>query len=616
MSLYDELDFERFRRDLDNVGIVSVVESYNIPLKRRGINHFAICPFHEEKTGSFALSPSKNMYKCFGCQAGGDILSFVMAYEKLDFTDAVRILAQRFGLHEPRTVVGEGKKGRKKKLEEMINFATDWFANNLWKRDDAKFAREYLRNRGFVDGALRVWKIGFAPDSWDDLLRAFQRKGYGSEDLELSGLFAKTETRQDGFYDRFRNRIIFPIKDVLDRCVGFGGRSLEKDNPIKYLNSPQSLLYDKGKILYCLNNARYASINKENTVVIVEGYTDALMAQQYDLRNTVALCGVALTQHHAIALRKLFGNAVVALDPDESGEKAAIKSAMTLMNTGVSVRVLKLPGKDLDEVLLEEGVDNVRQRISSAVPLYEFELEKVLRGRNTEKMFADEKKLVLKELVPFLSYTDGITQCRLYLEETAKRLGVDYRIALAAFSEFKKSRPVVVSPFGSERAEFEALALMLRTGYSDLLRENLSPDNFSDQTRKALFSYLASNGKRLFESSDMLPDSSVFDELFFKPQDVMEYCKKNNVSVREPELYALVSKLQCFSVNELYPEHVLYWLQKAEAEKSLGMLEQSALAAQSRGDTAGVLKAFGDYVEAYKKFSAPFQSPSNKGRQG
>ncbi len=619
MPRYDEGELERFKRQLGEVGIVRLLESYEIPLKKKGINHFAICPFHEEKTGSFSVSDSRQMYYCFGCHAGGDVIKFVMDYEKAEFPDAVRILAQRFNLPEPRTMGADevGRVGTKKKLEEIIGYATDWFVENLWRRPCGEEARKYLFGRGFTEETLRARKIGCAPATWDAFLAAARPRGYSTEELEQAGLLTRKQ-EGPGFYDRFRNRVIFPLQDAFGRYVGFAGRTLDKDNDIKYLNSPQTTMYDKGKILYCLNLARLESIKKVNMVVVVEGYTDALMAQQHGLHNTVALCGVSLTQHHAIALRKLFDNAVVALDPDEAGDNAAMKSAMTLMNAGVSVRLLRLPSKDLDEVLLEEGVDKVRERVSSAIPLYEFEIEKVLRGKEIAKMIPDEKKIVLKELMPFLSYCDGITQCRLYIEETAKKLGIDYKVALAAYSEYKKPREGIrKSPFASERAEFEALALMLRTPYANFLKEHLTPEHFTDESRRALFHYLSSNGgSRLFEASEMLPDSSLFDSMHFKPADALEFCRKNSIPVNEHGLYALVSRLQSFSASNLHPDSVLFHLKKHDSVKRLGELEQCALAAQARGDSAGVVDAFNQYVAEYVKFKAPCPAPSDKAPQG
>jgi len=326
--------------------IVEVVSSY-LPLKRAGKDHKACCPFHQEKTPSFYVSPSKQIFKCFGCGKGGSVFQFVMARENMTFPEAVRLLAERAGItvQEPQQRPDDAGDGiDRPRVFKAVAWATRTFEKFLADQVTGRPAREYLERRGFTAATIERFRLGFAPDSWDALLKAACDRGGDLALLEVAGLAVPRKEGQ-GFYDRFRNRVIFPIFDALNRPIAFGGRTLG-DDPAKYMNSPDTPIFNKSFNLYGLTEARDA-MTESRQAIVVEGYTDCLMAHQVGVANVVATLGTSLTTGHVRLLRRYVDEVALIFDGDLAGRNAADRALSVFLAEELGVRIVTLPeGQD------------------------------------------------------------------------------------------------------------------------------------------------------------------------------------------------------------------------------------------------------------------------------
>ena len=334
-------------------------------LKKIGGRYRGLCPFHSEKTPSFHVDPGKQLFYCFGCGTGGDVFKFLMLFEKVDFPEALRILARRYGIPEPeRNVAGSSEKQALLKLHRA---ALEFFRENLRKGSGADAARRYAQDRGLSAETIDSFQIGFAPARWDGLKAHLLRAGFPERQLLAAGVLVKAEN-SDRSYDRFRNRLIFPIHSLREECIGFGGRILAEGEP-KYLNSPETLLFHKGEVLYGLNRTA-EEIRKREEAILVEGYLDFLSLYQAGFRNLAAALGTGFSANHARLLGRFARRAIVNFDPDSAGQSATRRSLDVLLESGFEVRVLRLPGgKDPDRFVREEGAEAYR-RLSENAPCY------------------------------------------------------------------------------------------------------------------------------------------------------------------------------------------------------------------------------------------------------
>lgn len=370
--------------------IVRIVEGY-VPLKKKGANWMACCPFHQEKTPSFGVNPGKGMFKCFGCGKGGNVFTFVMEMEGVSFPEAIRIVADRAGMMLPEPVddknyqkTKEKREADKKLADEIIALNTlaleFWEAELAGKTKDAKAARKYLEDRGISDDIQKTFRIGYAPDSWDSTLNLLKKSGATEKLIEQSGLVSVNEEKKRT-YDRFRGRIIFPVLDVEGRPVAFGGRIIDKGEP-KYLNSPETAAYIKGNNLYGLFQNKEA-IRKKKFAILVEGYLDLIALCQAGITNCVATLGTACTEAQAKLLGRFARKVVVNYDGDEAGVKAARRAIETLLAEDFETKVLVLPlGADPDDFIRTQGVESYNQLRGKATPFLEFTLDNSIRDRN------------------------------------------------------------------------------------------------------------------------------------------------------------------------------------------------------------------------------------------
>src|SRR5215212_8562559 len=373
------------RRQAD---IVRVIQDY-VSLKKKGANWMACCPFHQEKTPSFSVNPAKDIFFCFGCQKGGSVFSFVMEIERVSFPEAVKIVAEKANVSLPVMVEGQKFEARRKEADEIIelnSWALEWWETQLEQDNlEARAARKYLEGRQISDETRKAFRLGYAPDSWDALSLHLKKRGATLQQIERSGLVVKKDA--GGFYDRFRGRLIFPVTDAQGRAVAFGGRTLEPGGEPKYLNSPETAAYTKGRHLFGLNLTR-DEIRRRKFAILVEGYLDLIIPYQFGVRNLVASLGTALTSEQAKLLGRFARKVVVNYDGDSAGVKAAKRAIETLLAEDFEAKVLVLPdGADPDEFIRTHGAEAYHERrgemvlsIPESVKLKSIEEYKKQRG--------------------------------------------------------------------------------------------------------------------------------------------------------------------------------------------------------------------------------------------
>ena len=341
--------------------IIDVISGY-VKLKRQGATYFGLCPFHNEKSPSFSVTPGKQMYYCFGCGEGGNVYSFIMKYENYTFLEAVKMLADRAGIQLPETEYTEEEK-RKADLKAAllgINKQAALYFHHLLKSEKGKTGLDYFSFRGLDHETIVRFGLGYSNKTSDDLYRYFKQQNYSDELLKETGLFAFSEK---GTYDKFWNRVMFPILDINNRVIGFGGRVMGEGEP-KYLNSPETKIFEKSRNLYGMNFAR---ISRKPYILICEGYMDVIALHRAGFTNAVAALGTAFTQQHAMLIKRYVKEAVLTFDSDGAGQKAALRAIPILKSVGIAVKVLDMkPYKDPDEFIRNLGAEEYQKRIDNA----------------------------------------------------------------------------------------------------------------------------------------------------------------------------------------------------------------------------------------------------------
>lgn len=401
----------------NRVDIVEIISRY-IPLKKAGRNYKAPCPFHHEKTPSFVVSPDKQIYHCFGCGAGGNVFSFLMKHEGLEFPEAVEMLAEKAGVKLPRYAGrGDETSSLARQIYDANELAAQFFQATLGGN---KAAQEYLRSRGIGDETLKKFRVGYAPDGWDGLLQFLKKKGVAEAVAEKAGLVIAND--RGGHYDRFRKRITFPILDVKDRILGFGGRVLDASLP-KYVNSPETPIYSKGKHFYGLNVSK-DNIRKTGHALIVEGYLDFIIPYQAGVQNIVATLGTALTVDQARLLKRYAPTVVMVYDPDEAGEAASIRNMDLFISEDIAVYVAELPpGYDPDNYIKKFGSEQFGGLIKKAKNLFDYKLDKLASKFSIKS--AHGKAAIAGEMLPTVSRINNAVLRSDFIKKLSERLSVD-----------------------------------------------------------------------------------------------------------------------------------------------------------------------------------------------
>ena len=425
--------------------IVRLVSDY-VPLKPGGTRLKGLCPFHNEKTPSFSVDPQLQLFYCFGCQTGGDSFKFVMLYEKLSFAEAVEFLARRWGVPLPRVAPKPGNdvRGRLLLMNEM---AAGHFRAGLTDPAHGRTASEYLARRGVEDATAERFSLGYAADSWDELVHLLTARGFSPAEMQNAGL---TVRRKDGngHYDRFRHRLVFPIRDVAGRVVAFGGRALGEAEP-KYLNSPETPTYVKGEHLYGLDVAKDA-IRREGFAILVEGYLDLIVLHQAGFENAVASLGTALTSAQVRLLSRFSERIVVSYDGDAAGRNAASKSIDLLLERSFDVRVAEIPGgRDPDDFVREEGAPAYDALVRGASGFLEFLVKKEVSGRDLER--PGEKVGAINALLPRLAHLPNAVERSTWAGKLAEALDLDDDLVLHELrGALKAARPSIRQRAGAE----------------------------------------------------------------------------------------------------------------------------------------------------------------------
>ncbi|MBU1164614.1 DNA primase [Patescibacteria group bacterium] len=478
--------------------VVDVVSEY-VRLKQAGTNWKANCPFHSEKTPSFMVSKEKQIWHCFGCGEGGDIFSFVQRMENIEFPEALRLLAQKAGVKiqyaNPQIA------SQKNKLLDICQLTAKYWHNNLLKSDAAKIARDYLQERQVEENIIEEFQIGYAPDSWDQTSKFLIEKGYKEQEIFLAGLTVKKD-RGEGFYDRFRGRLIFSILNPHGDIIAFGARTLKNEDSAKYINSPQTLIYNKSLVLYNLDKAKQ-EIKRLDYAILVEGYTDIVASYQTGIKNVIASSGTALTLEQIKLIKRYTNNLAIAYDADLAGEAASARGIDLAISEGLNVKIISLPeGKDPDD-LIREDQTKWQEAIKNAQSIIEFHFKKTLKDLDLSKV--ENKKKAAKELLTVISKLNDKIEQTHWLQKLAEKLNTPEEILREVLPKKITDKVEIqesIKEQPKDRMEIlsqQILAIALKYPQNlDYISDHLKPevlmgDNYTQLYKKLLVYYTENN---------------------------------------------------------------------------------------------------------------------------
>ncbi len=479
--------------------IVDVISQY-VHLKRSGRNFFGLCPFHNEKSPSFSVSPDKQIFHCFGCGVGGNVFSFITQIEGINFVEAVQMLAERANIQLP-TLQDNGDSQReelKAKVYKVNEFTAEFYHQNLYK-PQAKIAQEYVKKRQLSNETLKSFKIGFS-GKFDELYQELKKQGFGEREILESGLVNKNERGQ--YIDRYRNRLMFPICDARGKVIAFGGRVLDDSKP-KYINSPENVVYSKGRNLFGLNVAKKGDLKR---ILIVEGYMDVISLHQRGITNVVAPLGTALTEQQGWLLRKNAEQIILSFDSDEAGLKAKLRALDILQNMGCDLRILQMEGaKDPDEYIIKYGNARFNNLVDKALSIIEFKVKILKKDLNLEN--TNDKIKFLNEIAKLISNVNNTIEREVYIEKIAKEYDISKEAIYAEVNKLtyknvktekvlEKPKPVVTHIKREEKVISEAvkrrentviaLLLMGDLNIFEILRQNIKVEDFQDEVNKKI----------------------------------------------------------------------------------------------------------------------------------
>ncbi|MBD3256830.1 DNA primase, partial [candidate division GN15 bacterium] len=464
--------------------VVDIISNY-VRLKKRGRDMWGLCPFHQEKTPSFKVSADKQLFYCFGCGKGGNVFTFLMEHEHMSFADALRFLAQKANI-----TIRETGSDYKREITERLNYAhqvaVEYFQKTLRHERYRVVLRDYLKKRrGISDESIETFQLGLSGEEWDGLIRFAGKRDITPKELEQAGLAGLSE-RTGKHFDRFRQRLMFPIYNLSSKPIAFGGRTMKKGEPAKYINSPETPLYNKSRVLYGLNFAR-DYVRDANEVFVVEGYFDVISLWQAGIRNVVASSGTAFTPYQARLLARFADNVYLFFDADSAGRNAALRSVDSLFDAGLEVKVMSAKsGEDPDSIAREGGAEAVQEIKQSAQSYILFRVKDT--DINNSGIIGREK--LVKELAALAAKISDPTRRALFVQEAADRLGVDQQLLQTARDSATpaiSSQPPSAAP--SNKVEFDFLSLLLNNpGSIDDVFERISPEDFDSRQMARLYS--------------------------------------------------------------------------------------------------------------------------------
>lgn len=553
--------------------IVDIIGGY-VRLQKKGSSYFGLCPFHNEKSPSFSVSPNKQMYYCFGCGAGGNVFTFIMEYENQTFPEAVKILADRAGIALPEAeLTEEQKKERNKRqlLLEINKTAANYFYYQL-NGDQGQQAREYLENRRLSKETQIHFGLGYASKYSNDLYLYLKKKGYQDQILKETGLLAYDEKR--GAHDKFWNRVMFPIMDVNNRVIGFGGRVMGDGTP-KYLNSPETMLFDKSRNLYGLN---YARTSRKPYMIICEGYMDVISMHQAGFTNAVASLGTAFTTQHSVLLKRYTQEVRLAYDSDGAGQKAALRAIPILKSAGINVRVIHMdPYKDPDEFIKNLGTEAFQERIDAAESSFMFEIS--VLEKNYKQSDPEGRASFMKAMARRLLEFPQELERNIYIDAIAGRYGI-------ASEELKR----MVNSFGASMSREQVEAAI----YQQQEREEMPAKKRVEKEDSVLTA-------QKFFLTWLIEEPSIYD----KTKDYI-----NEDDFVEP-LYHHVAALvfeELRATGQVMPARILNQFEDVEEQKTAASLFNTRL--KTDDDPAVREKALNETVKRIKKNSLELKSRS------
>jgi DNA primase len=550
--------------------IVQVVSEY-LTLKKAGANYKALCPFHREKTPSFMVSPSKQIYHCFGCGAGGNVFGFLMRQEGMTFPESVRFMAERLGIQIKQYEYAPEQRELREQLHDLYELATVFFHKCLLKSPEAEPARTYLKGRQLSKDAVKAFTVGYAPQGWDSLIKAASRKGF-SKDLLLQGGLAK-KSAEGRIYDAFRNRIIFPIWGLSGKVIAFGGRALGDDQP-KYINSPETPIYQKGQVLYNLHRAKN-SVSNNNAVIVVEGYTDVIRLVLNGVENVVASSGTAFTPAQARLIKRYASEVAFVFDRDSAGNEAARRGVEVLFSEDLDVKISDAlpPGMDPDEFVQKNGAEPFRQIVDDAKLFLDFLVEKTLA--DWKKDGATESKIktanMLASLIAKVPSENPVKRDE-YLRLVASKLDLSPEALLKASQKSASADRIIEEDadhfqkkLRHEEKEYMWLIKLLvkKPEHVANVRENLDVDSVKNEPLRVLFEAIFNAGENSLEESALF--DSIHDE---RAQQVLSHILFEDAG---PE--------------SLYP--IEWWtgfITSRQKEKTLGELVKKITEAEQKND--------------------------------
>ena len=523
--------------------IVDIISQY-VHLKRSGRNFFGLCPFHNEKSPSFSVSPDKQIFHCFGCGVGGNVFTFLTKIEGINFIEAVQTLAERSNIQLP-TLENRGdslKEELKAKVYKVNEFAANYYHENLYK-PESKIAQEYIKKRKLTNETLKSFQIGFS-GKFNELYNALKKQGFEEREILESGLVNKNDNGK--YIDRYRNRLMFPICDVRGRVIAFGGRVLDDSKP-KYINSPENIVYSKGRHLFGLNVAKKSDVKK---ILIVEGYMDVISLHQRGVKNVVASLGTAMTQQQGWLLRKSSEQIILSFDSDEAGLSAKMRALDILQNMGCDIRILQMEGaKDPDEYIIKYGSARFQSLIEKALSVVEFKV-KILK-RNLDLNNTNDKIKFLNEIAKLISKIDNTIEKEVYIERIAKSYNISKEAIYAEVNKLsyatakgqkilEKSKPVISHKKVEKNKVSEAivkkentilsLLLMGDLNVFQIIKQNIKIEDFKDSLNQQI-------AKKLYEEFEKGNSNinSILDNLEEEEQNRITMIMADDYEIKDVE---------------------------------------------------------------------------------
>lgn len=578
MARIPQEKIEEVRQSAD---IVSYISRY-VRLKKSGRNFLGLCPFHQEKTPSFSVSPEKKIYHCFGCNKGGDVVGFLMEVEKISYVEAIRRIANDLGINLP--VESDEKFEKQKEVYDnyyTINQIVKDFFIEQFTSGKQNPARAYLKNRELKVATIKKYMIGYAPNKWDALVKHEALKKSRKEDLLELGLIFQRE-KDKSYLDKFRNRLIFPFQNISGRIIGFGGRRLnEEDNP-KYLNSPESKIYQKGSILYGLHQA-ISSIREMNSVILVEGYFDLLRLVDSGIENVVASSGTALTENQGRLLKRYTSNVIISYDSDQAGIKAAIRNSEILENLDMNVSIVQIPDPhDPDSYILEFGKKSYLQLLKAKKNPLDIKILKFYRDFNNPGL--DQKNQFIDDIINELISVPNEVKIGFYLHKLAESLEITESLLVSRFNKQKKNKKYFASrqkkstetvststevllKKGEWKAEEGIISILLKND-NDSIKEvfnNLSSADFENEEYRQIFETISHK----WEDTNSIELSQVRNLLHDSLKDILIGLSFNEVENIGKFTNDCIYKLRKWHLNSRYAELRRMLQEEAQSEKSV-----------------------------------------------